>query len=60
MKTFKYHWLKNEPFPEHRGDRMRREGNIVEILRQPRGNDTAVVRVAIINLAEGEFIEELA
>jgi hypothetical protein len=60
MMTFKYHWLKNGPFPEYRGDRMKNEGKIVEILRQPHGNETTVARVAIIHLAAGEFIEELA
>jgi hypothetical protein len=39
---------------------MKREGDFVEILRQPRGNETAVARVAIIHLLPGESVEELA
>ena len=57
---FKYNWLKNEPCPVYEGDRMKKEGDFVEILRQPRGNETAVARVAIIHLLPGESVEELA
>jgi len=60
MKTFRHNRLKNEPCPEYPGDRMKREGDFVEILRQPRGNETAVARVAIIHLLPGESVEELA
>jgi hypothetical protein len=60
MKTFVYRWLRNEPCPEYPGDRAKREGDFVEILRQPRGSETAVARVAIIHLLPGEAVEELA
>ena len=60
MKTFRHKRLNNEPCPEYSGDRMKKEGDFVEILRQPRGNETAVARVAIIHLLPGESVEELA
>ena len=50
MKTFRHKRLNNEPCPEYSGDRMKKEGDFVEILRQPRGNETAVARVAIIQI----------
>jgi hypothetical protein len=57
---FRYNWLKNEPCPVYEGDRMKKEGDFVEILRQPRRGETAVARIAIIHLGPGEFVEELA
>ena len=60
MKTFRHKRLNNEPCPEYPGDRMKKEEDFVEILRQPRGNETAVARVAIIHLLPGESVEELA
>jgi hypothetical protein len=60
MKTFRHNRPNNEPCPEYPGDRMKKEGDFVEILRQPRGNETAVARVAIIHVLPGESVEELA
>jgi hypothetical protein len=59
LKTFRHNRLNNEPCPEYLGDRSKHEGNFVEILRQPRGNESAVARVAIIHLLPGETVEEL-
>ena len=59
MTTFRYNRLNNQPCLIYEGDRMRKEGDLIEILRQPRRGENGVPRVAIIHLAEGEFVEEL-
>lgn len=59
MKTFRYHRLKNEPCLDYEGDRMKKEGDFIEITRQPRRGENGVIRVAIFHLAEGEFVDEL-
>ncbi|MHB1958723.1 MAG: hypothetical protein ACYCO5_06795 [Acidobacteriaceae bacterium] len=59
MAMFRYHRHSKKPNPVFEGDRMKQEGEFVEILRYPRNGETATARVAIIHLEAGEFVEEL-
>jgi hypothetical protein len=61
MAQFEYHRCeKNGPNLLFEGDRLKREGDYVEIIRIPRSGETAATsKVAIIHLEAGEFVKEL-
>jgi hypothetical protein len=59
MARFEYHRCNNEPNQVFEGDRLKREGEYVEVIRFPQNGETAATKVAIIHLEAGEFVKEL-